>query len=60
MGNYSFEIDRIGLTKGRDDTKVENGIFRRIARPRNCLLYDFCVTIGTSNNERAIQGNSAL
>ena len=27
MGEYSFEIDLIGPTKGRDDTEVENGIF---------------------------------
>ena len=27
MGNIPFEIDRIGPTKGRDDTEFENGIF---------------------------------
>ena len=32
-GNILFEIDRIGLTKGRDNTEVENGIFPRIASP---------------------------
>ena len=31
--NILFEIDRIGPTKGRGDTEVENGIFPRIARP---------------------------
>ena len=30
-GNILFEIDRIGLTEERDETKVENGIFPRIA-----------------------------
>ena len=33
QGNIPFQIDRIGLTEGRDDTEVENGIFPRIARP---------------------------
>ena len=54
-GNLPFEIDRIGPTKGRDDTEVENGIFPRIARTEDMLiidlLYDFSVTIGTDNNE---------
>ena len=31
-GDILFEIDRVGLTEGRDDTEVENGIFPRIAR----------------------------
>ena len=35
-GNIVFEIDHIGPTKGRDDTEVENGIFPRIAHPKNC------------------------
>ena len=26
QGNILFEIDRIGLTKGRDNTEVENGL----------------------------------
>ena len=32
-GNIPFKIDYIGLTEGRDDTEVWNGIFPRIARP---------------------------
>ena len=32
-GNIPFEIDRIGLTEGRDDTEGENGIFPPIDRP---------------------------
>ena len=34
--NIPFEIDRIGPTKGRDDTEVENGIFPVLPDPRNC------------------------
>ena len=34
MGKYSVEIDCIGPTKGRDDTKVEKSIFPHIARPK--------------------------
>ena len=30
QGNFPFEIDCIGPTKGRDDTEVENGIFPHI------------------------------
>ena len=32
--NIPFEIDRIGPTEGRDDAEIENGIFHRIARPK--------------------------
>ena len=32
QGNSLFEIDRIGPTKGKDDTEAENGIFPHIAR----------------------------
>ena len=58
LGNVPFEIDRIGPTGGRDNTEVKNGIFPRIARPKE--FYDFRVAIGTGNNERAIRGNIAL
>ena len=32
-GNMKFEIDRIGLIEGRENTEVVNGIFPHIARP---------------------------
>ena len=32
-GNIPFEIDRISLTEGRDDTEGENGRFPPIDRP---------------------------
>ena len=55
QGNIPFKTDRIGPTEGRDDTEVESrqrniSPTRGIAIPD--LLYDFCVTIGTGNNER--------
>ena len=33
QGNLPFEIDRIGPTKERDDTEVENPVW---PNPRNC------------------------
>ena len=38
QGNIPFEINHIGLTEGRDNTEVENGIFPRIARPEELQL----------------------
>ena len=58
QGNIPFKIDRIGPTKCRDDTEVENGIFPILPDPRIAiidLLYEFHVTIVTDNNERAIR-----
>ena len=43
LGYIPFEINRISLTEGRDDTEAENGIFPRIRIID--LLYDFHVTI---------------
>ena len=62
MGEYSvsdrpYQPNRISLIAGRDDTEVENGNFPLLPDPRNCnnrLLYDFRITIGTGNNERAM------
>ena len=36
QGNIPFKVDRIGPTKGKDDTEVENGIFPRIAQTEDC------------------------
>ena len=60
-GNNPFEIDCIGPTEERDATKVE--YFSVCPTPGIAiiyLLYDFGITIGTGNNEQAIQGNIAL
>ena len=35
IGKYSIEINRIGLTKGRDDIEVENGIFPILPDKKN-------------------------
>ena len=46
-GNITFEINRIGLTEGRDHTDVENCLTLGIAVID--LLYNHCITIGMGN-----------
>ena len=58
QGNIPFKIDRIGPTKGRQDTEIKNRIFPILPDPRIAiiyLLYEFHITIVTGNNERAIR-----
>ena len=63
-GTIPFEIDCIGLFEGRDNTRGRERKMSPYCPTRGIeiiyLLYEFCVTIGTGNNERAIEGNIAL